>query len=522
MQTVNSAFTAEERDKVRNIAQNTQVSWKRFNTLTNRTFAIGVSTIGGNDAIGIDVGAIGSPSNYKYFDESSYVTMLAWDRGLNMPLGGLTKALAEAQFDNTSGRFTPRHMGGNSELFTAQLPRRPMILGAGFEMQGVDITIPQFAGVTTKQPYLDTRNKTVRIEGADYVDFFQNRYLDQEVMFTSQRTDEVLTNLMESMGLSTSQYDIDYGINLIPFGLFEKGTRYSDIINELTQAENGHFYQDEEGVFKFENRQHWDSSPYNAVQRIVLTGQVLNAESPNEDHIVNVVEIRAGVRNKQPEQTIFSLNAFDYIEVPASSSVEIFVDFENPVLALTTPTAAGDTSYYRAFDNTERTGTDYSTSVTLTKVTRFAKAAKLSFSNTTTSILYVTDLVITGRWAVVERELYYRAQDDSSVTAYQERLLSIENKYIQSEDWANSLAQMILNDHSAPENLQKINIRAIPELQLGDLISWQGRHWRVFGIKSTIDAMVGFIQELTLLQRTITTYFRIGISTIGGSDKIAP
>ena len=81
---------------------------------------------------------------------------------------------------------------------------------------------------------------------------------------------------------------------------------------------------------------------------------------------------------------------------------------------------------------------------------------------------------------------------------------------------------MIVNDFSQPENLQKITIRAIPELQLYDLISWQGRYWRLFDIKSTIEPSIGYVQELTMLQRTITTYFRIGISTIGGGDKIAP
>ncbi len=128
MQTVDAAFTAEERDKVRKIAHNLQVSWKKETTLGNRTFTIGVSLIGGNDIIGINPGAVGSPGNYRYFDESDYVTQLAWERGLHMPTGGMTMALAEATLDNTSGRFTPRYMGGISELFTSILPRRPAII----------------------------------------------------------------------------------------------------------------------------------------------------------------------------------------------------------------------------------------------------------------------------------------------------------------------------------------------------------------------------------------------------------
>ncbi len=81
---------------------------------------------------------------------------------------------------------------------------------------------------------------------------------------------------------------------------------------------------------------------------------------------------------------------------------------------------------------------------------------------------------------------------------------------------------MMLQDFSSPENLTELTIRAMPELQLGDLISWQGRYWRVWDIKTQIDPSVGFVQDLKLLQRTVVSYFRIGISTIGSGDQISP
>lgn len=522
MQSVNSAFTAEERDVVRKIVQSTQVSWKKQSTLGNRTFTIGVSTIGGNDIIGINPGAIGSPGNYKYFDETQYVTGLSWERGLNMPTGGLTKALAEVRLDNTSGRFTPRYMGGNSELFTAQPLRAPAIIAGGFNFGGVDQTLPQFAGIVTEQAEIDMRNRSVRLRMADYIDFFQNRYLDQEVMFTSQRTDQVMSTLLGTLGMNTSQYDLDTGINIIPFGLFEKGTRFGDIFHQLSEAENGNFYQDEAGVFKFENRQHWDSAPYTQVQRIVLTGQVIQAESPNDDHLINVVEIRSPIRQKQPAQTIFNLPALTTIELPSSGNLEQFFEFQDPVLQLTDPTNGGANSYFLANSLPDGTGTDLTSVVSVQNVGTFAKAVKYRFRNNSTTTAYITQFVLSGRVAKQTGDLYYREKDDSSVTAYQERVLRIENDYIQNVFWAESYAKMILNDFSNVESLQKIVIRAIPELQLGDLISWQGRYWRTYDIKTQLDPSAGFVQELTMLQRTITTYFRIGISTIGGADRIAP
>lgn len=521
MQSTSAAFTAEEKDTVRRIAHNLQVSWKRDSTLGNRLFTIGVSTIGGSDIIGINPGAIGSPGNYRYFDESDYVMSLAWERGFNMPTGGLTKALAEARLDNTSGRFTPRYMGGSSELYTAIQPRGPVIINAGFDIGGADITIPQFAGLITNQPDVDTRSKNVALKMADYVDFFQNRFLDQSAMFTGYRTDEWLSYLFQNeLGMSTAQYDLDYGINVIPFGYFESGSRFSDTVQQLVEAENGHLYQDEEGIFRFENRQHWDSSPYTEVQKVLYTAQVINAEAPNEDHIVNVVEIRAAVREKRSGEEVFNLPTESYITVPANSYVDQFFQFDDPVLELTAPTDGGASSYYLANSASDGTGSNKTSSISVTNMGTFAAAVKYRFTNNTSGIIYITDLVLTGRVARHTSDLYYRDQDDSSVTAYQERVLSINNDFIQNASWAESYARMILNDFAEIENLQRLTIKANPDLQLGDLVSWQGKYWRIFDIKSQLSPDSGFTQELLLLQRTITSYFRIGISTIGGSDKI--
>lgn len=522
MQAVDAAFTAEAKDEVRSIHQHLQVSWKAESTLGSVTFTIGVSLIGGNDIIGANPGSIGSPGIYRYFDESEYVMSLAWERGLNIPTGGLSKAYAEAELDNTSGRFTPRYMGGTSELFTSILPRRPFIINAGFDIPP-EITIPQFSGIFDRTPEVSVRDKMIRVRGADYVDFFQNRYLDQEVMFTGLRTDEVYEDLLQSMGLATSQYDLDYGINIIPFGLFEKGTRYSNIFHQLAEAENGQFYQDEEGIFKFENRQHWDSAPYNSVQSIILTSQVLEAEAPSDDHLINVVEIVAPIREKQPAQTIFNLPSLTFIEVPANTTIEQFFEFQDPVLALTDPTNGGANSFFVANSADDESGTDLSSSITFTNVGTFAKAVKYRIANSSSSTAYLTQLVLSGRVAKHTSDLYYRDSDSSSVTAFQERVLRIENDYIQDESWANSYAKMILNDYSDIENLQKITIRALPQLQLGDLVSWQGHYFRIYDIKAKLNPGQGFVQELTMLQRdVINSYFIIGVSTIGSEAQIAP
>lgn len=528
MQAVSSAWTAEERDTVRNIAHNLLVSWKKQVDITARTFTIGVSTIGGADIIGIDAGGYGTPSQYRYFDESEYVTSLGWERQLSMPTGGITQGMAEATIDNTSGRFTPRQFGGNSELFTAILPRRPSIINGGFYFDGISQTLPQFSGTLTKIPELDMRSRQMKLQMADYMNFFKDKKVDRTVVFTAESTDRVIETLLEQQGVFTSQYRLDNGINVIPFGAISKGDSFWNTVKSLVESENGFMYADEMGILRFENRQHWDSAPYNQIQRIITTAQVINAEQTDLSHIVNVVEIVSKRRKKEQNQLVWQLS--EPVLVPPNDTVEIFADFSDqdgalPVLSVDTP-AYSDfpilSSAYLTNALSTNTGSTNEGSVTLKNYSKFATSYKMTFQNTSSSNTFITGLQLWGRPAKVASEVYVRKQRDLSVTAYEEQTLKIENEFIQDQDWAESLAQLILEDFAFPENLQTITISAIPELELGDLVSWQGRHWRVYGIRGKLSAGEGYIQELDLVQRTLRSYFRIGISTIGGSDQIAP
>lgn len=527
MISVADAFSVEEADSVRKIATSAQFAWKKDFQASIRFFAIGVSTIGGNDLIAGASAPQTTWNKYVYTDESAYLLAMEYERELNMPVGGLSMALADLRLDNTSGRFTPRHMGGNSEIFTALIPGRPVVLNAGFHYDGVDNTVPQFVGLTHGTPKTDTRSKETSIKMFDFMDYIQNAYVDKTAMFTAETTDFLLEQSLQALGFSTSQYDLDPGINIVPFTLFPTGTRWGEYVDKLVQSENGHMYQDEFGVIHFENREHWASYPYTDVQRIISTSQVINAEIPSDDHIINVVEVKASPREVQSSQLIWQASGYAGSGTLTLSpgDTEVWVNYNDPIFEVDTPVGngvVGQTSFFVANSASDGLGIDKTSSVTLKSITNFAQTSKLVFTNNSANDVFLTTLDIWGRPARKTGDIYYKGKVDSSITAFGEQPLVIENDYIQNSSWAASLAELILRDFAQPENLQNITIRAIPELQMGDLISWQGRHWRVFGIRTSIYPSVGFIQELRLLQRTITTYFRIGISTIGGSDQIAP
>lgn len=526
MQAVSSAFSAEETSSVRNIAQSVQVSWKKDYLSSITLFTIGVSTIGGNDIISGPAGVQSDWNRRKYVDESGNVLNISYERELSLPLGGLTKAMADVSFDNTSNRYTPWYAGGNSEIYTAVLPRRPFVINAGFEVNGVNQTIPQFIGVTDKTIEIDKRRATARLHGVDFIGFLQNRPVDKTAMFTSQRSDIIIGNLLNEAGFATAQYDLDEGINNIGFGLFNSGDKLGDVIDRISKAENAHFYQDEEGKLHFSNRQHWDIPPHTTVQRIISTSQVIQSKVPSTSRIINSVEIIASPREVMDYEPIWDLGfeGGTSIELPINDT-EKFVNYDDPIFVVTTPVpngTPGQSSYYVANTESDGSGSDVTSLVSIKSIDNFAQASKIIFTNNSGSTAYLTTLDVWGRPARKTGDILYRDKIGSSITAFEEQVLKIENNYIQDATWAESYATLILQDFATPERIQEITIRAIPELQMGDLISWQGMPWRVFGISGRLDPEEGFVQDLNIIQRDIRSYFRIGISTIGGSDTIAP
>lgn len=503
-----------ETNASRKIVQSTQFSWNKNFVSTYTLFTIGASTIGGGDFISSS-GAISSDWNkYIFSDESDYVTQLNYQQEFNMPLGGLIQSLGDIQLDNTTKRFTPDYMGGNGELFTSVYKsRRPLILNAGFNYNGVDNMEPQLVGLTNKPPAIDTRQASADFNFTDFIDYISNKYVDETAMYTGYRSDQLIEQVLLDLGFATAQYSLDTGINVIPFAYFPAGSKFGGIVNDIVQAENAHMYQDVNGVIRFENRQHWNNAPYTYVQRNITTSMVIEASSPSNDHIINTVEINSTPYNKQATAEIYSSAEAINLDIGAN---DVFINFENPVLQASTPVFTANTQ-------PDGAGTDITSNVSITSEYVFAQAAKYRFVNNSGTAGYITSLTVDGREATpTATPIYYRTKDDSSVTAYDERAITISNNYIQSLDWAKSFSALILNDFSDPDKLQTLTIRAIPGLKISDLISWQGRNWRIYGIKTTMNPSVGFIQELSLLQRDVISYFRIGVSLIGGNDGIAP
>lgn len=513
MQTTTSAFSQKANGAMRKLTHRALMSFPRQYLPSVTFFTIGVSTIGGADIIKGSGDVVAEWDKYQYDDYSYRIKSIEVTRQ-EENFNSTTLAQADVVMENHDNYFTPNRGSVIDEFI---LPYRPIKLAGGFGEEA----IPQFVGLTEKMPSVEEKSKTISLHCIDFMYSLFNRPLDQAVMYQDMRTDEILAALLVAFGISPTQYQFDIGFNIIAFAFFDKGSKFGDVVKKLMQAEMGRFYMDEEGVIRFKNRQNYSSSPV----WFFNESNIIDIQTSKQDDIINVVEIKANVREVQANQKFWELQSA--VRVPANSTVTLWADFEDPVTTVDDPEyiTVADTSLYTTNTAEDGSGTAVSTNFSLSGNTQFSKSYQMEFTNTNSFDVFITTLELFARPAKIVKELYIREEDSTSVGKYDERVLTIENEFFNDEGEAQSKAKIILDDESEYANTYILTVKGNPALQVGDAVgvSVFGSA-DVFVIKKFVNRWEAgkFSQILTVKKKTFRTFFTVGISTIGGVDVIAP
>jgi hypothetical protein len=481
--------------------------------------------VGGTDPIGPpdNVGDITEWDKYEYTDFSNRILHMEATHEQDIT-GNLTMGIADLELHNTDDKFTP---DVDPTIGTyVQSPHRPMRLSAGFGLQ----TVPIFVGLTEKAPSLSEDKKTAKFHAIDFIKSLSGIKITQSGMYQDQRIDQVISDLLITYaGLSPTQFVLEPGMRAVPFIYFKKDTTLGKAITLLCQSELATFFEDEAGVLRLWNRQHLvtNSTPVWTFNR----DNCREITYPDAKNVINTVEVMGNVRKVQANQKLWELASAT--KVPAGGTLEIFGDFKDdygdlPVTTADTPAylASATTSYYATNLAQDGTGTPENAFITLTSFNKFATGFKAVFSNSAPYEIYVTALEVFARPAKVISEIYHLAQDVTSVGKYEEQPYTIENDYIQSEVFAKTISTMLIADRANPSGVREIEVtRGVPQLQVGDLVTFNdGKTSGTYYVqkKTTSVGKGGLTQVLTLVKRSIASYFTVGISMIGGSDIIAP
>lgn len=517
MQSVSTQFENRANGQMRPLSWRALMSFPKAYLPDVDFFTIGVSTIGGTDIIKGEGDIIQEWDKYQY-DDYSYRVMSIETVRQEEPVNSVSLAMADIKLENHDDYFSPN---AGSAIQNYILPYRPAKLYLGFGQEDV----PVFTGLTEKMPVVDDKAKTASFHLIDFMYSLFNRPLDRTIILEEVRTDEALEELMDAAGILPTQYDFDIGFNIIKFVYFEKGTKFGDAVRELMEAEMGRFYMAEDGIIRFKNRQNYSSVPVWHFDK----SNVLDIKTKTQDDIINVVEIKANVREVQALQKYWELQ--QAIPIAAGQSIDIWADFDDPVTDVDDPVqaAAATTSLFVASTAEDlESGTLVGSDIAFS-TTQFAKSFLMTVTNSNAFAVYINVLELWVTPAKVVKQIYVREQDDASVAEYDERPLIIENDFINNEGDAYSKAKILLDDWSQYGGISELTVKGNPALQIGDAVtSTITGYAGTYVISKIVNKFmfsgkgIQFTQVLTLKKREFKTYFTIGVSTIGGMDVIAP
>lgn len=511
MKSVSSQLTEASKKALRRPLGAVSVAWER-EVSEGVFFTIGTSTIGGDDIIKSSGSDMADIFLYNYTDETNYLISLELEQYFNEPLASYGRAICDIVLSNVSGRFDP-----DGVLAGYIKTARPIKASIGFNSD-VTKTVQKFIGELQEYPEIKTKDKTITLRALDYAQTIWNYPVEDTEMYTDKRSDELIQLLLESAGVPDDQMSLEPGVNIIPFAFFETGQTIGDIIAKICEAEMGRFYLNEEGIFVFENREHWgrvSPTPF-----LIDDSFVIDESDISKDDIINSVEIKGYPRAVQDNQIVWQLDGSR--EIKSGETLELWTNYDDPMYSVDTPSGGGATSTFTANATSDGTGVDLTASIVVSDIDNFAKSSKITFTNNASVTAFLTELKIWGEPAKITSEIYRKETDATSISEFSEKVLKIDNDYIQTNDFARAMAKIILEDRKSRSSYKKLTIRGLPQLQLGDLVSRNDETYNISRIKTKLSGNSGLLQEITLIKKTIETYFTIGVSTINGMDKIAP
>lgn len=446
-----------------------RASWLKYENMSVSYAIVGSSVVNGGDLVQGQSAVITNADNFSYMDESAHVMRFEYDRRIDEPRGGISYAIANVLFDNISRRFTPDH---NATIGTALESRRPFKMNIGFQISSVIRSVQVLVGLTANRPKMARSNKTVEVDVYDYITFINNSTIAAAI-YENQRSDQIIEAILVILGFGSSQYMLDTGLNTIPFAWFDKGKSAGQRIKELCEAEEGTFYQDENGILRFENRNHVASYPHQSIQRNIDADDIVSDQDDDNTPIINRAIVNAKPRKVDTStSTIWSHGTVE--SIAHGQSITLWAAFFEetgtnalPIKEITTPASTTD---YTGNTLANGSGSDRTASLTVV-ATNFVETAKIVITNNHVSdTVYVTLLQLRGKAARVTQAIQAVVENANSINKYEAQEYTINNDLIQSNALATTMATNLVNKYKDPMSRRIIQIPGIPHLQLKDLV----------------------------------------------------
>lgn len=499
--------------------RNSNVSW----------FTLDQSTLDGGDLVASDTtNPIQLWDSYEYLFLKERLISLSFSRSVEFPYN-VQSSIADFDLNNYDRFFSYDEDGIISPIGRYILPGRPCRLYLGFKTGGV---APMFVGLTQGLPdYSGNLDEVAKFTAMDFLSEIGEMSLNNMVMMVNARTDQVIAVILSQFGLEPEMYNLDPGLNTIPFVYFSSGKNAGNALRELVQAENGALWLDEQGIIRFQPR-----TSVIGKEPVMLFDEtsIIKATPSRTNGIINTVKITSEVRAVQQFQPIFTADnsngysgeaSDDSYRLPANSTKDIWFSMDDPIWSCeTAPILNGST------DDSNFTAVDLSGNPVSSKITAaqelFADSIKITFANTNNFAVSVNYIQLWGEPAkqVSGSPIEYEAKDDVSVEKYGVQMLEItDNTCFGNYKNIDSYAMDILSKYAEYSPTLKLEVKGNPALQLQDIVTVDFRDYsgdyQIVSMEVSLDDSK-LKTVLTLRKITVVSPFILDQSVLDGDDVL--
>lgn len=291
----------------------------------------------------------------------------------------------------------------------------------------------------------------VEFDCVDRMALMKEKDFVSSVVYQNQKISEMIETIIIAYGLEVGEHSIDVTDATIPYMFFNPAS-YAYCIKFLAIAEGGMAFFDELGVFQFKNR---DWTPGVDIEKAYTNSNIIRGtfDSP---YIAGKMKNRVKVKSRplyvSEVKNIHTLQAA--ITIPAGKTKIIPCFFvESPCLDVANAVITKHAN------------------ITLDNEDKWNYATFLTFTNTGGVDQDVTAITIEGKPLVEKGVTLADEKDDAYITEYSEKLLEIDNPYIQDYTYAKTLALDLLATWKDPDIEVNFKALSMPWLQPGDRIS---------------------------------------------------
>ena len=336
------------------------------------------------------------------FDLRPYVdagAQLRVSRGVDRN-GRMRVSTLEVSLDNQTGIFTPEY--SSSSLYGLLKPDVPIQLAANFSSTDYTLWTGYAQSWTCKWAGSKGIGARCQLSAIDLAGAFLKDAQVNVVSSTSRSTSDAIAAIMVAAGLSSSDYNLDAGIQSLPFH-FVRAQKALDAIMDAVYSEmGGTAWIQADGKLRFENRH----------ARLGTTVDATWGDSTNviPENVAYEVSTNDLVTSASVSATIFTTGqdndeilrftrgmdtrgGADSIAIAAGASYEAEFDYGVAAVSITAAVAVTD---YLANTAIDGTGTDKTSALTVS-VTDLGGAARIKLTNTDAATIYVTKFRLRGQ-----------------------------------------------------------------------------------------------------------------------------